>query len=86
MASQKAVPALSDLPLREGDPPNSAWGLWKDTPELGALNHLTDEVVLEAVKSEIKTGERVGLKYVISTMASIDKIYSNTKQSSSRSV
>ncbi|OAA68634.1 hypothetical protein SPI_00829 [Niveomyces insectorum RCEF 264] len=63
MASQGSLPALSDLPLKAGDPPNSAWGLWGDKAALGALNRLTDEVVLNAVKNEIKTGERVGLEY-----------------------
>jgi hypothetical protein len=57
----KAIPAFEDLPLRSGDPPYSAWGLWEN-PGLGALNHLTDEVVLRTVKEEVKTGTRVGLK------------------------
>jgi len=61
------LPALEQLPLRKGDPPNSAWGLWGDGPDsaLGSLNYLTDEVVSRAVREEIKTGERVGLKYVL---------------------
>jgi hypothetical protein len=56
------IPAFDDLPLRSGDPHHSAWGLWKD-PALGALNHLTDEVVLRAAKEELRTGERVTMKY-----------------------
>lgn len=58
------LPALSELPLHEGDPPNSAWGLWGDSKEasLGSLNYLTDEVVLRTVKEEVKTGARVGLE------------------------
>lgn len=61
------LPLFSDLPLREGDPPNSAWGIWGDGPEsaLGSLNYLTDELVLKTIKDEVKTGERVGLKYVL---------------------
>lgn len=55
------LPAFEDLPLREGDPPFSAWGLWHNSA-LGALNYLTDEVVLRAMKEEVFTGERVGLK------------------------
>lgn len=30
-------PAFLDLPLREGDPPLSAWGLWGEKDELGTL-------------------------------------------------
>ncbi|KAL3455432.1 putative cyclase-domain-containing protein [Aspergillus heterothallicus] len=52
------IPAFDDLPLRPGDPHHSAWGLWKN-PALGALNHLTDEVVLRAAREEIRSGERV---------------------------
>ena len=65
--STKKIPPFDDLPLGPGDPSNSAWGMWADskTPELGSLNHLTDDVVLAAAKNEIQFGERVGLKYVI---------------------
>lgn len=55
------LPTLADLPLRPGDPAFSAWGLWK-TPELGALNYLTDENTLQVVRECVKTGTRVGLK------------------------
>ncbi|KAL2826247.1 putative cyclase-domain-containing protein [Aspergillus cavernicola] len=54
------IPSFDQLPLRPGDPPRSAWGLWRN-PALGALNHLTDEVVLRAVREEVRTGERVTL-------------------------
>ncbi len=63
MSTSKSIPDFEDLPLRKGDPYLSAWDLW-DKPELGALNHLTDEVVLRAAKEEIQTGTRVGLKSV----------------------
>ncbi|KAF2101988.1 hypothetical protein NA57DRAFT_73428 [Rhizodiscina lignyota] len=56
----KQIPAFEDLPLRKGDPPYSAWGLW-EKPELGAFNHLTDDVVLRAAKEEIQTGARISL-------------------------
>lgn len=60
------LPRLDQLPLRQGDPPNSAWGLWGDGPDsaLGSLNYLSEQVVLKAAREEIRTGERVGLKYV----------------------
>jgi hypothetical protein len=53
-------PPFASLPLRESDPPFSAWGLYGPDDELGALNLLTDECVKEATK-EIKTGMRIGL-------------------------
>ncbi|KAF2111849.1 putative cyclase-domain-containing protein [Lophiotrema nucula] len=58
--TSKPLPRFEDLPLRQGDPPFSAWGLWEN-PHLGALNYLTDKTVLQAAKEEIQTGERVGL-------------------------
>ncbi|KAF2093849.1 hypothetical protein NA57DRAFT_68897 [Rhizodiscina lignyota] len=52
MAHEKRVkrPAFEDLPLRPGDPKGSAWGLWGEDDELGALNLLTPEVVKNASK------------------------------------
>lgn len=61
-----ARPSFSSLPLREGDPPFSAWGLYGESDELGTLNLLTDERVKEASK-EIQTGQRVGLNLPLST-------------------
>lgn len=57
------IPKFDDLPLRVGDPHHSAWGLWRN-PALGALNHLTDEIVLRAAREEIRTGERVTMEWV----------------------
>ena len=59
---RKPLPESNDLPLRKGDPPFSAWGLWENT-QLGSLNYLTDEVVLATAREEFRTGIRVGLKY-----------------------
>lgn len=56
------LPRLSSLPLRVGDPPRSAWGRWGKDDQLGTLNYLTDELVLKTIHSEIKSGQRVGLK------------------------
>jgi hypothetical protein len=58
---RKSLPLLENLPLRDGDPPFSAWGLWEND-QLGSLNYLTDEAVLKAAKDEIQTGTRLGLK------------------------
>lgn len=33
----RTYPAFADLPLRQGDPPLSAWGLWGEEDELGTL-------------------------------------------------
>lgn len=65
------IPSLKELPLNKGDPPNSAWGLWGDGADsaLGALNYLTDELVAKTIREEIKTGERVGLKYGLMHMS-----------------
>ncbi|KAJ6187281.1 hypothetical protein N7519_002189 [Penicillium mononematosum] len=54
------IPHFDELPLREGDPPLSAWGLWKK-PEFGALNYLTDKALAQAARDEIQTGERVSM-------------------------
>ncbi|PGH08298.1 hypothetical protein AJ80_07894 [Polytolypa hystricis UAMH7299] len=58
MAPQR--PSFDELPLRKGDPPFSAWGLYGMDDQLGTLNLLTPEVIREASK-EIKTGVRIGL-------------------------
>ncbi|KAK5373015.1 hypothetical protein LTS03_006703 [Exophiala xenobiotica] len=59
--STKQVPSFEQLPLRAGDPPYSAWGFWEN-PGLGALNYLSDDNTLQAIKKEVKTGIRIGLK------------------------
>lgn len=53
-------PAFDTLPLRQGDPPFSAWGLYGLDDELGTLNLLTEKTT-QAAAAEIKTGERFGL-------------------------
>jgi hypothetical protein len=50
------LPEFGELPLNEGDPPLSAWGLWKN-PALGSLEHLNEGKTLGAAKSAIKAGE-----------------------------
>ena len=39
-ADHKPAPAFNDLPLREGDPPYSAWGLWGENDNIGALVYI----------------------------------------------
>ena len=52
------LPRFAELPLRKGDPPHSAWGLYGNDDQLGTLNRLTDDVVLNAANKEIQTGTR----------------------------
>ncbi|KAI1258067.1 hypothetical protein MGN70_001113 [Eutypa lata] len=56
-------PRFEDLPLRKGDPPYSAWGIWGPNDELGTLNFLTDDVVAQAAQREIRTGQRISLDW-----------------------
>ena len=37
----EALPSYRELPIREGLPPKSAWGLFGDDDQLGTLNLLT---------------------------------------------
>lgn len=54
-------PSFDALPLRQGDPKASAWGLWGDDDELGSLNLLEPSIV-RAAAAEVMTGEAVALK------------------------
>lgn len=54
-------PAFEDLPLNQGDPKCSAWGLWGASDERGTLNLITEEVVRKA-KDEVQSGIVVPLK------------------------
>ncbi|HXW83352.1 MAG TPA: cyclase family protein [Candidatus Binataceae bacterium] len=42
------LPRFSELPVKKGAPPESAWGVFGDDDELGCLNFLTPEGVVEA--------------------------------------
>ncbi|KAH6686214.1 hypothetical protein F5X68DRAFT_14376 [Plectosphaerella plurivora] len=66
---QNGIPSFDSLPLRKGDPPYSAWGLYGPNDELGTLNRLTDERVLAAAQSEIRTGARVSLNWPLDAQA-----------------
>ncbi len=63
MKSATKLPGFNDLPLRKGDPPHSAWGLYGKDDQLGTLNRLTDDVVLRAAKEEIRHGTRSVIFY-----------------------
>lgn len=55
---QNGQPKFETLPLKKGDPPYSAWGLYGPDDELGMLNRLTDERVVIAAKEEVQSGTR----------------------------
>lgn len=44
------LPSYDDLPVKDGVPEGSAWGLFCDDDQLGCLNLLTPERVLAAAK------------------------------------
>ncbi len=45
-----SLPAFDDLPVQPGAPPRSAWGLWGDDDQVGALNLLTPARVAAAAR------------------------------------
>lgn len=57
-------PRFEDLPLNPEHPKASAWGLWGDDDELGALNLITPDVVRRA-REEIVHGISVSLNLPI---------------------
>ncbi|KAI4127014.1 MAG: hypothetical protein LQ338_003427 [Usnochroma carphineum] len=63
MANPRSLPQFKDLPLQPNDPPHSAWGLYGSHDQLGTLNRLTDDVVADAARDEIKTGSRYVHRY-----------------------
>lgn len=46
-----ALPRYHELPIADGLPPGSSWGVWGPDDELGTLNLLGDAATLEAVRS-----------------------------------
>lgn len=75
--NENGIPSFDDLPLREGDPHHSAWGLYGDHDEKGTLNRLTNERVVAAAKNEIQKG----IRYVPSELFRGDSLtYSPPRQ------
>ncbi|NWJ48001.1 MAG: cyclase family protein [Chloroflexi bacterium] len=58
----KNLPSFDELPAVVGKPPRSAWGLWGDEDELGTLNLLTSERVVEAAKL-VRSGDVFALNW-----------------------
>lgn len=46
----KRIPDFHELPVIEGAPPESSWGVFGDRAALGCLNFLTAEGVVEAAR------------------------------------
>lgn len=62
----QSYPSFESLPLDPNGPHGNAWGLWGKDDQLGTLNLLTEDVIAQAARELILTGQRVSLKYVIS--------------------
>lgn len=60
----KVIP-FEALPLDPNGPRGNAWGRFGPNDELGTLNLLTPEVIVEAAK-EIRTGIRISLDWPLS--------------------
>jgi hypothetical protein len=56
MSQEPELPAYDELPVVEGAPPGSSWGVWGDEDYLGTLNLQTPERALAAARS-VRTGE-----------------------------
>lgn len=61
------LPRFRDLPLDPSHPPHSAWGVWGLLDQLGCLNHLTPDRIVEASKL-VETGVSVGLNWELHQM------------------
>ncbi|MBV8847379.1 MAG: hypothetical protein JO307_31605, partial [Bryobacterales bacterium] len=44
------VPKFSELPVRRDAPPDSNWGVFGDQDEVGCVNFLTEEGIIEAAR------------------------------------
>ena len=44
------IPRFSELPIKKGAPPDSSWGVFGDDDELGCLNFLTPEGIVDAAR------------------------------------
>ena len=57
-----SLPLFDQLPVRPGDPPRSAWGVWGEGDELGTLNLLTPARVAAGARLA-RTGRRFPLNW-----------------------
>lgn len=61
----RAIPRYRDLPKSADSPYPNAWGVFGDGDQIGTLNHLSPERVLEALKS-VRSGQVVNLNLSLS--------------------
>lgn len=54
-------PSYDQLPLDPSYPTKAAWGVWGSDDAHGALNHITEDTILSAARSEIQTGRAINL-------------------------
>jgi hypothetical protein len=55
------LPSYDELPVREGAPAGSSWGLWGEADHLGCLNLLTPERAASAAARCVRSGRSFGL-------------------------
>src|SRR6266446_7613589 len=55
-ASGPALPSYDALPVRPGAPEGSAWGLFGDEDQVGTINLLTPQRVLDAART-VRSGK-----------------------------
>jgi kynurenine formamidase len=62
MPLPEKLPSYADLPVREGAPPRSAWGLFGDDDQVGCVNLMTPDKAVEAAKL-VRTGKSFPLNW-----------------------
>lgn len=58
--SAPIIPSYAELP-KAANGLACSWGVFGDEDQLGTLNRLTDRVVLDATRGEVRTGERISV-------------------------
>jgi len=64
----RALPAYDDLPVIERAGMSHSWGVFGPDDDVGTLNLLSDETVVDAL-SEVDSGERIGLTLELSAIS-----------------
>ena len=61
-AAVRRIPNFDELPVKEGAPPESSWGVFGDDDGIGCLNFLTPDGVVEAARL-IQTVRGAGYRF-----------------------